>query len=89
MNELRTGLGIIFLLFLASAAAQEKPADAPADKPNFFIKPEEAPAKVEPRLIEKNVAEVGLENTAWDAQRQLFKPAFRFADDDPRRARKP
>jgi hypothetical protein len=76
---------MLLLVLAGVAAAQEKPAAAPADKPNFFLKPEEAPAKVEPQLVEKNVVEVGLDNTAWDAKQRLFRPAFRFADDDPRK----
>ena len=87
MNDSRCFLSIVLFLSWAGAAiAQATPADRPAEEANIFLKPEKAPVRAEPRLIAKNVAEVGLENTAWDAQLQQFKPAFRFADGDPRKS---
>jgi YD repeat-containing protein len=87
VNDPRKWLLLVLLAFGGRiAVAQDPPAEKPAEVPNFFLKTDEAPDKAEPRLVEKNTVEVGLDNTAWDAQTRLFRPAFRFADDDPRKS---
>jgi YD repeat-containing protein len=76
---------MLFAALGSGAAGQEKPGETSTEKPNFFVKTEQAPAKAEPRLVERNTAVVGMDNTAWDAGPRLFRPAFRFADEDPRK----
>ena len=78
-------LGCVLLASQTIALGQE-PTEKPAAPANIFQAPPESSTTAEPRLVEKNVVEVGLDNTAWDAQRRAFGPAFRFADDDPRKA---
>ncbi|HEX5102577.1 MAG TPA: hypothetical protein VFV87_02120 [Pirellulaceae bacterium] len=88
MTKLARCLFFQLLLSFCSQAsiAQQPPAEKSGDKTNIFRQPEELPATAEPRLVEKNVALVGPENTAWDAKASLFRPAFRFADDDQRKS---
>jgi hypothetical protein len=74
------------VLFVSPAIALgQEPTDKAAPPDNLFARPPEESTTAEPRLVERNVVEVGLDNTAWDAQRRAFGPAFRFTDDDPRK----
>jgi YD repeat-containing protein len=77
--------GLLVAACVGQAIAQEPSADKSAT-PSFFAQPPEASTTAEPLLVEKNVALVDQANTAWDAKARLFRPAFRFADeDDPRK----
>jgi YD repeat-containing protein len=77
-------LGTI-VLCCGNALAQ----DAPAKAPNVFDLPRDGTASAEapavPRLVENGIALVSTDNTTWDAKQSVFRTAFRWADDDPRK----